>query len=413
MVECWLPYGNTEIYITVNIRDLLGVAEPIHQEPTSTPREIMLKALSETRSNKKLQDIVVPDCSVTISVEGTTTPNIATQVLSVLVEQLVNLIVPKDKITIILANGQREKSIQDLIQAIKETDDLKGINILEHVKSSESLISIGKTNKGTPVTIEKAYHEAKVKIGIGEVHVDAYTGFTGAHTSIIPGIAAPTTIEANRKLFFKGDIKPGIIEFNSIKEDAFEVVKQAGLDMAINLVVNPQGKLLTAYAGDFEETFGQAIYSLGSSYQIETSLGADIIIVSAGGSKFDYDLYSATWALQGASKVAKKGAAIILLAECLGGLGVDSYSNLANIDQRNEFERRFQLGAEALQFLKATSEKNEIWLVSSLPRLFVEPLGINMARTANEAYEKVCESRRSHRTVIIPYGCSTIPNISD
>jgi nickel-dependent lactate racemase len=202
------------------------------------------------------------------------------------------------------------------------------------------------------------------------------------------------------------------MELNSVKEDAFEAVRLAGIDFALNLSVGYQGKLLACYAGSFDETLGMAVYGLGSSYQVEASAGADIVVVSAGGSKFDYDLYSAAWALQSAGKLAKKGAAIILLAECSDGLGADGFASLAGIDQPEEFERRYQLGAEAMQLLKATAAKNEVWLVSSLPRLYVEPLGVKMAQTANEAYARACEQRRSKRTIVIPYGCSSIPNIS-
>jgi lactate racemase len=394
------------------MRDLLGVAEPIHQDPTASPKEIILKALSEPRGGKTLQELIGQDCSVAVALEGSLTPSITVHTLTVLVEQLVNLIIPKEKITIILANGTRGKSSATLIKAIKGTEGLRDLTIVEHTKSSKSLIDVGITNKGTTVSVDASYAEATLKIAIGEVNVDAYTGFTGAHTAIFPGIAALTSIETNRRLYFKGDIKPAVMELNPVKEDAFEAVKIVGIDMALNLVVSNQGKLLAAFAGNFEETLGQSIYHLGSSYVVEAVAGADIIIVSAGGARFDHDLYSATWALQGANKLAKKGAAIILLAECIEGLGADSYINLAGVDQLGELERRYQIGSEALQLLKTTTTKNDIWLVSSLPHLLVEPLGLRTARTANEAYDKACEQRRSRRTLVIPYGCSTVTNIT-
>lgn len=396
----------------MNLRDLLGVAEPIHQDPTASPKEIVLKALSEPRGSKTLQELIGQDCSVAVALEGSLTPSVTVHTLTVLVEQLVNLIIPKEKITIILANGTRAKSSANLIKAIKGTEGLRDLTIVEHTKSSKSLIDVGATNKGTTVSVEASYAEATLKIAIGEVNVDAYTGFTGAHTAIFPGIAAQTSIEANRRLYFKGDVKAAVMELNPVKEDAFEAVKIVGIDMALNLVVSNQGKLLAAFAGNFEETLGQSIYHLGSSYVVEAVAGADIIIVSAGGARFDHDLYSATWALQGANKLAKKGAAIILLAECIEGLGADSYINLASVDQLGELERRYQIGSEALQLLKTTTTKNDIWLVSSLPHLLVEPLGLRTARTANEAYDKACESRRSRKTLVIPYGSSTVTNIT-
>jgi lactate racemase len=409
LVECWLPYGNTEVYVTVDIKDLLSIAEPVRVDPQQHPREIVAKAISEPRSSKKLEELVGPDCTVAIAVEGSMTPTNSVAVLAPLVTQLVNLIVPRDKITVIVANGVRERSSKDIIKALRTADELKGVNLVEHTRAVTNLSNQGETRLKTPIAVNKAYTDAKVKIAFGEVEVDAYTGFTGAHTAIIPGISSLPTVEAHRKLLLKGDIKPGVVEANQLKEDALEAAKMVGCDMAIQLVTNTHGKLLSAFAGALEESWGQAVYALGAGFQINAEAGADVVVVSAGGSRHDYDLYSASWALQGATRLAKKGGAIVLLAECPEGLGVETYTNLAHVEQQSELERRYALGAEALQVVKAATTKCQVFLVSSLPKYMVEPLGISVGRTANDAYQRATDGRRGRRTLVIPYGCSTIP----
>ncbi len=408
MVECWLPYGNTEVYVTVDIKDLLSTAEPVKQEPQLPAREILNKALSEPRG-KRLEELVGPDCTVAIAVEGTTAPVNAVAALTLLVNQLVTLIVPRDKITVIVANGVRERSGKEIAKALREATDLKGVNIVEHTRSTGSLATLGETRQKTPVTVNKTYIDAKIKIAVGEVEVDGYTGFTGAHTAVIPGLASPATVEAHRKLVLKGDVKPGVVEANQVKEDALEAVKLAGCDFAVQLVTNMHGRLLSAFAGTLEETWGQAIYALGASYQVNAGVGADIVVVSAGGSKHDHSLYSASWALQWPTRVVKKGGAMILLAECTEGLGTETFSSLARVEQQAEIERRYALGAEALQVIKAATAKCQVYLVSSLPRYMVEPIGIAVARTANDAYEKCIDGRRGRQTLVVPYGCSTAP----
>lgn len=408
MVECWLPYGNTEVYVTVDMKDLLSIAEPVRVDPRLHPREIIAKTLAEPRGSKKLEELVGPDCTVAIAVEGTTAPFNAIAVLAPIVTQLVNLIVPKDKITVIIANGVRERSSKDIVKALKASDDLKGVNLVEHTRATTTLSNLGETRQKTPLAVNKAYIDAKIKIAVGEVEVDSYTGFTGAHTAIIPGLASPPTVETHRKLILKGDVKPGVIEANQVKEDAIEAAKMAGCDIAIQLVTNTHGRLISAFAGAIEETWGQAIYALGASYQINAEAGADIVVVSTGGSKHDYDLYSAAWALQGSMRLVKKGGALILLAECPEGLGAETFSNLAHVEQQSELERRYALGAEALQVIKAATAKCQVFLVSSLPKYMVEPLGVSVARTANDAYQKAIDGRRGRRTLVIPYGCSTV-----
>lgn len=407
MVECWLPYGNTEVYVTIDMKDLLSLAEPTRQEPLLPPKEIVSKALAEPRGSKKLDELVGLDCTVAIAVEGTTRPINAIAVLVPIVTQLVNLIVPKEKITVIVANGVRGRSDNELIKALKTSEELKGVNLVEHTRFTTEFSNMGETRQRTPLSINKVYAEAKLRIAVGEVEVDSYTGFRGAHTAIIPGLASASTVESHRKLILKGKVKPGVIELNSLKEDVLEAVKLIGCDFAVQLVPNTHGKLLAAFAGALEETWGQAIYALGASYQVNAEVGADVVVVSAGGSNHDYDLYSAAWALQGPTLIVKKGGAIILLAECPEGLGSESFTSLAHIEQQSELERRYALGAEALQVLKYATAKCQVYLVSSLPKYMVEPLGISVARTANDAYLKAVDGRRGRRTLVIPYGCST------
>lgn len=410
MVECWLPYGDTEVYLTVNMKDLLGVSEPKNIDPQNVPRELISNSFNNLKGSKKLEELVSPDCDVCIALEGTTNSRVAVEVLSYLVDQLVNLIVPKEKITIIIANGIRERSSKNIINEIKKSDNLKSVNLTEHVKSTSNYSELGKTHQGTIVQISKIFTEAKIKIAVGETRLDNYTGFSGAHTALLPGLASEKTIEDNRRLFFKGEIKPGVIELNSLKEDMIEAVKMINVDLAINLLVNSKGKLYNVSSGSIEESWGQAIYELGASYNFTTETDPDIVVISAGGNKYDYDLYNSISALKTASKIVKKGGAIILLAECAEGLGVDAFINMARIEQLSEIERRYKLGAEAVYILKTATQRAEVVLVSSLPKYIVDQLGIQVARTVNIAYEKIIENRRGKRTLVIPQGILTYPN---
>jgi nickel-dependent lactate racemase len=409
MVECWLPYGNTEVYVTVGIKDLLSIAEPTKIEPRAQPREMMASSIKNLGSGERLEGLVRPDCKVAIAVEGTVSPQLAVPVLSYLVEQFVSMIVPKDRVTVIVGNGARARSSKELVAAITGSEDLKGVRFVEHGKGSLNLADVGKTRQGTPVSVCRDYAEATVKVAVGETMLDDYTGFRGAHSAIVPGVSSIPTIEANRRLLFRSGAKPGVVELNPVKEDAIEATKLAGVDLAVNIAISPQGTLMGVHSGALEESWGRAIYELGSSFQVEVEGGADIVILSAGGSRFDFDLYNSVWALRNASGVVKKGATVILLAECPEGLGVDSFTSLAHVDQLSELERRYALGAEALHLLKSTLTRNDVILVSSLPRYLVEPIGFKVARTANDAYDMALENRRGRRTLVMPYGCSTVP----
>jgi nickel-dependent lactate racemase len=227
---------------------------------------------------------------------------------------------------------------------------------------------------------------------------------------VIPGLSSINTIKEYRKIYFDSGVAPGIIELNPIKEDVLDAINKTQIDYALNFVTNNEGKIIAIHGGGYEESWGKAINSLIDLPDVSTEGSADIVIISAGGAPFDQNLYQASWALINASKAVKKNGTIVLLAECVTGLGADAFTKLARVVESSELKRRYMYGAEALDLMKQVLKNNKIILVSALPTYLVESIGLDVARTANDAYKMAMQSRRGRKTVVIPYGCKTIWN---
>jgi len=407
MVDCWLPYGDTEVYVSVELESLIQIAELVEVEPEKTATEILTEAIMEP-SGQTLETLIEPGVNVAIAVDVYSSPQAVVQALSLLSKMLVELIVPKDRITILLGSGEFEKENRILRDAINDTPELKEIQIIDHTRNTTNLVELGETIKGTPVEVNRRYHEAKLKIAIGETRIDYLTGYAGAHSSIIPGLASPKTINEYKRTYFDTEVTPGTIELNPIKEDVLEAVAKTGIDFALNLVTNKEGRIIAAHGGGYEESWGKAINSLADKPEITTEGNADIVIVSAGGAPYDQSLYQSLWALRNASKTVKRNGAIVLLAQCLNGLGAEAFTQLARVDDVSELKRRYMIGAEVLAVLKETQKTNRVILVSALPGYLVDALGLDSARTANEAYQRAIQSRRGRKTIVIPHGSQSI-----
>ncbi|RLI10787.1 hypothetical protein DRO42_00050 [Candidatus Bathyarchaeota archaeon] len=412
MVECWLPYGRTEVHLSIPLRDLLGVAEPDLGQPAPNPHEVIREALLNPRGASPLGDLVKPGVSIAVAIDGIITPYLAAAAASSIVKELSLAGASKDDVVIVVGNGCREQSAPELLEALRGDKTLKGVRVAEHTRGSVNLVNLGATSRKTEVEIDGHFAGADVRIVVGEVVLDAFAGFRGAPSTVLPALSGMRTIEMNRRHAFEKNAAPGVIEGNPVLADVLESARLAGVDLAVNLVENPQGRLLGAYAGGLDEAWRQAVSELGDSFRVKAEANADIVVVSAGGIKFDFDLYHGVWALQGASRIAKKGATIILLAECSEGLGADGLTKLSHIDRLSELRRRFMLGGEAVHLIKATLRRNEVVLVSALPTYLAEPLGFSIARTANDALKSVVKRRRGRRTVVVTHGCSTLPFVA-
>jgi nickel-dependent lactate racemase len=407
MVDCWLPYGETEVYVSVEMEQLLGIAEPNNINAEKPSSEILSEAFAEP-IGKKLEELLTQETTVAIAVDNYANPNAVVLTLRELVRNLVDLIIPSDRLTIILGNSENRRNRSKLRAAIENSSDLKNITLIDHNHNTSTLVDVGTTHRGTPVKVNSHYHAASLKIAVGETRVDQYMGFSGAHSAVIPGLASAETVIENRKHYIDGEISPSVIELNPVKEDIIEAVNSTGIDFAVNLVTNTEGRIVAAYTGGFEETWGRAINSLSGHYEATVEENADITLVSAGGLPHDQSLYTASLALKTASTVTKKNGTIILLAECGSGFGAEAFTQLAKVTEKNEFKRRYMYGAEALQEVKQVQKNQRMILVSALPVYLVESIGMESARTANEAYKRAVQSRRGRRTTVIPKGLTTV-----
>jgi len=409
MVECWLPYGRTEAHVSVPLRDLLEVVGPEARRATSDPVEAIRGSLRSPLGAKPLHEKVERGASAAIAIDGTVYPHLAAASASIIVRELGSAGMSMEDIVIVVGNGCRERSEPQLLEAFEGDEGLGGVEVVEHSGGSADLAELGETSRGTRVEVDGRFAGADAHIVVGEVVLDAHAGFRGAPTTILPALSGMATIEMNRSRAFDRGVAPGEVGENPVLEDILEAARMAEVDLALNLVVDPHGGLSGAYSGSVEGAWRQAVSELGDSFRVEAEANADIIVISAGGSKFDFDLYHGVWALRGAAEVAKRKASIILLAECSEGLGADGLSKLAHVDLLGELRRRYMLGGEAVHLIKSTLRTNEVFLVSALPSILAEPLGLKVYGTVNDALREAVGGRRGRRTLVLTHGCSTLP----
>jgi nickel-dependent lactate racemase len=406
MVEIWLPYGETEVYVSAEIRNIIGEVKPNEAEPESPPQKIISDSFSNPIGSPSIDKFFSKDCDVAISVDGMVSPSLSANALTEIIGRLNESTNQRHTTNVLIGAGPNVRPDYKLFNNLKEHDELRNLQIINCGKSGLEYKSLGVTKNRTPININSLFMDSEIKIAIGELRLDVFTGLTGAFTSIIPGVTNQETIQANRKLYFKG-VEPGKITENPIMDDAFEIASKVGLNYSINLVTNRSDQLLSAYSGDMHQSWRMTVENHSRRFESSPNNNADIVVVSAGGSKYDFDLYNASWALLSADQVVKRNGTIILIAECKEGMGPVGFTRLTHINILSELERRYQFGAEMVHLVKSIAKNKRLILVSALPSYFVEPLGFETAGTANEGYELALSGRRK-KTVFIPFGCSTV-----
>lgn len=215
-------------------------------------------SLTELAQGKKNAVIVVDDISRHTHPEG---------ILKVVLKQLNEVGISDDNITILIALGaHRPMMREDLIKKI-------GLEILERVNVENhhpflNLEYIGESKLGTPIHVNKTYHNAELKIAISGVIPHTLAGFGGGAKIVLPGVCGIETLEANHSASLRG-IGVGLGYITDLRKDIEDVCSKAGLDFSINVIPKIQGENAGVFAGHFISAHRSAVDFLKSIYETE------------------------------------------------------------------------------------------------------------------------------------------------
>jgi nickel-dependent lactate racemase len=253
MVECWLPYGKTEVHISVPLRYLMGTIEPASNNIVDNPFQSIADSIQKPIGTPTLNEQVKSYSKISIAIDGTIHYHLLANTLSSIVWALNQAGGTSENITIIIANGHRESGSPDMIEMLRGLELLKNTTITDHNKSSTDLEQIGATSSGTVLQINKNFTSANFKIAVGPVIPDPFSGLKGAQSTILPGLTSLTSYQQIRSLAFDANISMGDIGDNPVYSDQVEAFDMAKIDLAVNLVTDQKGGLIAAFSGTLKE----------------------------------------------------------------------------------------------------------------------------------------------------------------
>ena len=260
-----------------------------------------------------------------IVVEDISRPTPMENILKIIIDQLNTAGIEDEKISILSALGaHRPMHRQDFIKKV-------GISIVDRVNIEnhhpyENLIFIGDSEKGTPIYLNKSYHDADLKIAIGTVLPHPLAGFGGGAKIILPGICGIQTLEANHQAGVRG-IGGGIGFITELRKDIEDVCTKVGLDLSINVVSTLKRGIAGVYAGHFIDAHRKAIELTKEVYSTELppDLNLDIGFFNLYPEDTELNQFTKGFNLLLSSRnfIKVKGA-VVLLTACSEGRGFHS-----------------------------------------------------------------------------------------
>ena len=419
MTEIQLGYGKDFLALTYDESRYQVLSGNLHNDKPLSDVEIG-EALVAPIQSPPLEDLFANGDSALIVVSDATRATASAQILNLLVRRLIQIGVSPVDIAIIFATGIHrpvtpEEKVELLTPFIAQR-----IKTIDHsAYDASQLISLGTTERGTPVEVNRALKDFSHVIITGAIGFHYFAGFTGGRKSICPGLASARTIEATHLLALDfetgetGERRAGVgsalLEGNAVHDECERVTALIEPRFCINSVVDERGRAVRIYAGAWRDAHRTGCSEYLASHSIKIDRKREVVITSCGGSPYDINLIQAHKALDMAAHACSDGGTIVLLAECRDGLGHPTFlkwfEELNSRALEDRLRHAYEVNGQTAWSLLTKARRYRVVLVSELPDETVRQMQMTPAHSLTDALSELGHEQG----YIMPHGARFLP----
>ena len=334
-----LDYGSDGLEVNLP-SDRVTVIQPAFRSAVADPHAALSAALRAPLGRPPLREIVRPGQKIAISVCDITRAQPRQAMLEALFAELPD-IRPED-VTILIATGTHRVNTPAEHEQMLGADIARRYRVVNHdSRAASTLVHVGTTTTGVPVSLNRIWMDADIRITTGFVEPHFFAGFSGGPKLVTPGLAGLDTVLVLHDATRIGDPKAtwGITHGNPVHDDIRAAANAAPPHFAFDVILNREQKVIEAFAGELEPMHAAACQAAQKFAMRAVPEPFDVVVTSNSGYPLDQNLYQAVKGMSAAAKVVKPGGLIICAAECRDGFpGHGSYRELLGGDPR-EFLR--------------------------------------------------------------------------
>ncbi len=415
MVE--LKYGRDKIRVNIPPKASVTVLEPLKVPVLASVPAALDAVLSAPIGCPPLESVLDArrPRSVAIAVPDETRPAPLREVLPRLLSRIAaGLEGPlSERVTLFIGGGLHPPADAAALERILPAGITGGCRVVAHDARTSPMSDCGSTSRGTPVRINAEYAASDFKVVIGQVDPHQFVGFTGGAKGVVIGCAAAETIEKNHSLMSQPNAHVGRLEGNPVREDLTEAGRMAGIDLAVNFVLDADKQVVHLTAGSPSRVLEACAEICARVYGVAIEEKFDIVIASCGGYPKDICLYQAQKGLNLASHAVKAKGHILLLAASPQGVGDDIYfdyvSQFTSPEEviRDFKSTGFRMGAHKAYLFGRTLVDFDVAVFSDLDAGVLRKCHLRAADPAAVIEEWVSAFAGTPRVAVIPNANTT------
>ena len=337
-----------------------------------------------------------------------------------LVDALNGCGVPDGKITILVANGTHAGGDERELRTLVTDGVYDRIRVVNHDCRAEDPVTLGTTGFGTVVRVNRLAAEADRVITLGACTHHVMAGYGGGRKSIVPGIAALSTIRQNHAFAldphaFRSSPKigNGVTAGNALHLDMCEAAAMLPRLFTVNLVMNADMKLARIFAGDCMQAWEAGCRAVDEIYVTPIRERADVVVASCGGYPKDMSLYQGTKTIDNVEGALKPGGTLVLLIEARDGGGPAEYFDWIGPLTDGSFEEKLRSGFTVPGYIFLLNceqaRRYRILMLTSVPAETLAPMGIE---ACSDPEKLLAAANLEGKSIyVIPNGSTVVPRV--
>ncbi|MEA4891882.1 MAG: nickel-dependent lactate racemase [Peptococcaceae bacterium] len=373
----------------------------------------------EAVDSPPLKELLGPEDLVTIVISDITRFWMRQdKILEVMVDYLRREIgLPAENIAVLVALGTHRPQTEEELKLLVTPKLYAELQVKNHDCLADDLVYLGTTSFGTEVRINPLAAGRKLILLSGTVH-HLMAGYGGGRKSILPGIAAKSTINQNHLHSLSPDrpcsnplIGMGVLADNPVHADMAEAAAMAKPVFGVNIVVNGRSQHCALIAGHWDRAWQKSCRLVQENMGVPIAKKADVVIVSCGGYPKDINLYQAVKSLLNAAEGVREGGTILFLAECREGGGAPEFFDwirpleAGRLDQA--LRESFSIAGYIFYASCEVSSRCRVFTLSRLPADTLNHMGLGGCASVQELLARVDFTGKD--VYIMPYGGNTVP----
>ncbi len=365
-----VAFGKKKLKLEIPDERVAGVLAPKTVRATTDIQRAVTRSLSRPVASPPLTELLRGKRTALIVTVDNTRPSPAAMlwpILQLCEEQGV-------KPSVMIAPGRHRLMTPQEIEDHLGADLVRQYPIMQHdAFDRRRMVLKGKTKRGTAIRVNRAIFRHDVVIGCGIIEPSYLCGFSGGRKLLMPGLADHRSIDDNHFWLTHPDAKIGRLHGNPVSDDAAEFARALPMHFIVYAVSGPNDEVVKIVAGHSVKAHELACSQCRKIFRVRLRQ-ADIVISSAGGHPYDFDLVQAKKAIVPATEAVRRNGAIILCGACPDGLGAEPTfiewlrdKTPAEVTRDVRDRRQFSLGAHGANILaRPIVEKNaKVILVTS------------------------------------------------